>query len=306
MKGNRKLYLAYYAQSVAAIKRAAASIAEINWVCDSVQPSPAGRSRFPLYRTGERVIRKNNPIRIYFGAEFCQWRLPSPKALFNALAAAKKIGSPFTLLTPWVTDAGIDKLRKLFSVLKDEAPDSEVVINDLGALVLLRDEFPGLAPSLGRVLIRQRRCPRVPAMMENLPSEGREIYMRTGAEDPLSARLMRRYGIRRVELDYPLQGLETDLGAAKLKASLYTPYAFVTLTRHCPASFDGRTWQAFNRSGCKIKGCVKNILELRNSAHEAPLLMRGNAQFVASRAASGQGPALPDGIDRIVFMEDAP
>ncbi len=281
MPRNNKIERAYYASSVAGINRA-----------------------------GKTCRPDHLPPRIYFGAEFCQWRLPSPKALARALFAARKIGSPFTLLTPWVTDAGIERLKKLFSVLRDEAPESEVVINDLGALVLLNDEFPELTPVLGRVLIRQRRCPRVPGIIDKLPPEGREIYMRTGAEDPVSARLLRRYGVKRVELDYPLQGLDTDLGAAKLKASIYTPYAFVTLTRHCPASFDGTTWQAFNKTGCRIKGCAKNILELRNPAHEAgrpapdtPLLMRGNAQFVMNPALPA---LLPDGIDRIVYMEDAP
>ncbi len=278
MPRNRKIESAYYAASVADIRRA----------------KPGAYTP---------------PARIYFGAEFCQWRLSSAGVLALALSAARKIGSPFTLLTPWVTDAGIERLRKLFSVLRDEAPESEVVINDLGALVLLNDEFPGLTPVLGRVLIRQRRCPRVPGIINNMPPEGREIYMRAGAEDPVSARLLRRYGVKRIELDYPLQGLDTDLGAAKLKASIYTPYAFVTLTRHCPASFDGRMWQAFNKTGCRIKGCAKNILELRNPteagrpASDTPLLMRGNTQFVKNTSLPA---ILPDGINRIVYMENVP
>ncbi|HLB25485.1 MAG TPA: hypothetical protein VJM83_04075, partial [Nitrospirota bacterium] len=81
----------------------------------------------------------------------------------------------------------------------------------------------------------------------------------------------------------------------------YTPYAYVTTTRHCPASFDGETWQAFG--GCKLKGCVKNVIALENPAHGAEILMRGNTQFVRT--------GLPDGlaemgIDRIVRMGDLP
>ncbi len=304
MARSRKIEFAYYAPSVAAIRRAAAACRS-----DAAAAEESEFNNLRILRFAQNDNLSHGPLRIYFGAEFCQWRLPSPKTLSNALAAADKIGSPFTLLTPWVTDAGIKKLGKLFSVLRDEAPKSEVVINDMGALVLLCDEFPELSPVLGRVLIRQRRCPRVPGIINNLPPEGREIYMRAGAEDPVSAKLLRRYKIRRMELDYPLQGLEIDLRETRLKASVYTPYAFVTLTRYCPASFDGRMWQAFSRSGCRLKGCNKNILELNGPAHpgrpasDTPLLMRGNAQFVVNPCLPAM---LPDGIDRITYMENVP
>jgi hypothetical protein len=139
-------------------------------------------------------------------------------------------------------------------------------------------------------------------MLADMPDAGREVYLHAGMEDPEAARLLRKWGVRRVELDYPLQGLKPDLRGAGLKGSLYTPYAFVTTTRHCPASFDGAGWQSF--TGCRIKGCLKNVIALHSAEHGARLLMRGNTQFVES-------PELPPGlaamgIDRIVSMVDVP
>jgi hypothetical protein len=157
-------------------------------------------------------------------------------------------------------------------------------------------------PVLGRLLVKQKRCPRVPGIMEGLPDSGREVYTHPGIEDPVSVSFLKSYGINRVELDSPLQGIEVDLTPLGIKGTIYTPYAYVTTTRHCPASFDGKSWQAF--TGCKIKGCIKNVIELNNPAHEAGILMRGNTQFV-------ENPVLPEGlsgmgIDRIVYMEELP
>ena len=208
----------------------------------------------------------------------------------------------FTLLTPWVTDAGLKRLEKIFRGLSDAGAEAEVVINDMGALSLLADSFPALTPVLGRLLSRQKRCPRVPGIIDGLPHAGREFYLHPGIEDPVASRFLKKLGIKRVELDNPLQGIDADLKAVRLKGSIYTPYAYVTITRNCPASFEDGKWQAY--TGCKIKGCQKNIIELTNPAHGQPLLMRGNTQFVKNEA-------LPEdlqdmGIDRIVVMEGLP
>ncbi len=244
--------------------------------------------------------------RVYYGAEFCQWRLPAASSVVKAYGKARALGMSFTMLTPWVTDAGLKRLEKLFQGLSDAGAEAEVVVNDMGALSLLAERFPALTPVLGRLLSRQKRCPRVPGIIDGLPEAGREFYLHPGIEDPVASRFLKKLGIRRVELDSPLQGIEADLKAVRLKGSIYTPFAYVTITRNCPASFepneDGGKWQAY--TGCRIKGCLKNIIELTNPAHGQPLLMRGNTQFVKSEA-------LPEdlrdmGIDRIVVMEDLP
>jgi len=258
-----------------------------------------------LYITSLRKLKDVPPgcSRIYFGAEFCQWRLPGPALLKKALDLAGEGGLKFTLMTPWVTDAGLKKVKALLKVLADaDAPGAEVVVNDYGALDMLAEEFPDVTPVIGRLLARQKRCPRIPGMIGGIPEAGRELYMRSGVEDPLTAKYLRVFGVRRVELDNPLHGLSVDLKAARLKGSLYTPYAVVTVTRHCPASHDGNTWQSF--TGCKLKACMKNVIALKNPAHEASILMRGNAQFV-------ENTSLPVGlskmgIDRVVVMEGLP
>jgi len=241
--------------------------------------------------------------RLYFGAEFCQWRLPGPAMLRKALGLAGDAGLKFTLMTPWVTDAGLRKVDALLSVLADAgASGAEVVVNDYGVLASVKGICPSVTPVLGRLLVKQKCCPRIPAMFEDITEAGREIYLRTGVEGPDAAGLLKKWGVRRVELDNPVQGVRAELKAARLKGSIYLPYAYVTTTRHCPASFDGEGWQAF--TGCKIKGCLKTVLALHTPSHGARILMRGNTQFVENEV-------LPEGladmgIDRVVRMEDVP
>ena len=257
-----------------------------------------------LYTTTVKEIRAaaGRYGRVYFGAEFCQWRLPSPSLALRAYEAARSAGLGFTLMTPWLTDAGLRKVGAVLAGLDaGGAKGYEVVVNDLGALSLLRG-CPDAVPVLGRLLARQKRCPRVAGMIEGLPEAGREAYLHAGVDDPFTAKLLRGLGVERVELDYPMHGLDVMLGPKRLSGSVYTPFAYVTTTRHCPASFDGEGWQAF--TGCRIKGCTKNVIVLANEANGARLLMRGNTQFVENYA-------LPDGlkrygIDRVVHMEDVP
>src|SRR5262245_44081709 len=57
--------------------------------------------------------------RCCFGTEFCEHLLPAPATVREFASAAQDCGLGFTLLTPYVTDAGILKLRELFGVLAD-------------------------------------------------------------------------------------------------------------------------------------------------------------------------------------------
>jgi len=259
------------------------------------------------YATHLKSIRRKGFDRLYFGAEFCQWRMPAAASVVKAYERAGECGMGFTLLTPWVTDTGLGRLELVLGALGEAyagggGPRPEVVVNDFGVLMVLRDMKSRLAPVLGRLLTRQKRCPRIPGVMAGLPEQGRELYLHAGIEDPVSADMLKRFKVRRVELDNPLQGLKTNLAAAGFRGTLYTPYAYVTLTRHCPGSFDGRTWRSF--TGCRAMSCVSNVMVMKNPAHDRPLVMRGNVQFVVN-------PELPDGlsemgIDRVVYMEGAP
>ncbi len=257
-----------------------------------------------LYATALKQIKNAKGYsRVYFGAEFCQWRLPAPAAALRALYISSGLGMKLTLLTPWLTDTGMKKAKAILGKLAGAgALDVEVVVNDFGLLAVLKDEFPMFVPVLGPSPCKAETLPEGAEYNRWVARFGACVIYASRYRGPGDRFVSQEPWNKRVELDSPLQGIEADLKPLGLKGTIYTPYAYVTTTRHCPASFDGKSWQAF--TGCKIKGCLKNVIELDNPAHEKGILMRGNTQFV-------ENAVLPEGlagmgIDRIVHMEELP
>src|SRR5712692_705519 len=76
--------------------------------------------------------------RCVYGNEFCEHLIPQPKQLEAVRDAARLQEIAVTLLTPYVSDSGIDALRPLFARLSESGEESEVVFNDWGVLNLLR------------------------------------------------------------------------------------------------------------------------------------------------------------------------
>jgi len=85
--------------------------------------------------------------RIRFGAEFCEWKIPSLKALKEAHLAVQESGKSFTYIIPILTNAGVDKVSEQLAYLRAQ-DDLEVVIGDIGALNMLQGH--GLPLRLGR------------------------------------------------------------------------------------------------------------------------------------------------------------
>jgi len=98
--------------------------------------------------------------RLYFGNEFCNHLIPSSRTLSEVLARSRELGLLFSLVTPTVTDSGIDALGRLFRSLPD---GSEVIVSDWGVLRLARTEFPSLLPVAGRLLCKIMKDPRLPS-----------------------------------------------------------------------------------------------------------------------------------------------
>jgi hypothetical protein len=173
--------------------------------------------------------------RLYFGQEFCERLLPTRQELEQALTFARQRGMDFTLVTPYVTDAGIEKVRQLFNYLQEQGQVGEVVFNDWGVLLLLLDEFPEMEPVAGRVIDKMKRDPRFTGRdyEEFFSREGRKMLMTSNITAPPYRQLLCHYGVHRVELDPVLQGFDFDLRPVGLKASVYLPYGFATTGRIC-------------------------------------------------------------------------
>jgi hypothetical protein len=180
--------------------------------------------------------------RLYLGSEFCQALLPGAAGL-SARLARVPADVALTLVTPPVTDAGMTRVEALLGALaswldraRGDASGAEVVVNDWGVLRLLRNR-PRFTPALGRLLTRMLRDPRIPSSAGDAPGAAAPVALRavrqsTVTSPPFRA-LLDTLGVRRVELDPVVQGLDMDFDALGLAPTLHAPFGYVTTGRVC-------------------------------------------------------------------------
>jgi hypothetical protein len=261
--------------------------------------------------------------RLYLGSEFCAWRLPGERGLREALEAAARRGMAFSLVTPFLDEPGLAATLALIRALP-EAPEIEVVANDLGLIEELRASGWRGTLVAGRLLTRQRRGPGFQSFGE-IPAEALEALRGSALDSPaFVALLVERYGVRRFELDDLVQGVAVPPLPPDVRLSLYRPFLLVTATRNCPWVFDGRTWD--RTRGC-ARPCRGQALRLEPESSEKgtdlfssprsghgfgsegenrsvpiSLLLGGCAQFLEHRSEA----PLPPGVDRIVRQPEIP
>ncbi len=225
--------------------------------------------------------------RLYYGAEFCFWRLPSIEKTLVAREWARSAGWNFTLATPVL---GEDERLRLDSYLKKVLPEldagDEVLISDWGALELIRAVRDDLTIILGRALSGQKRGPRILDM--TLTGEQRDYFQRGSWHNCDAVELLAEHGVERIEQDNLLQGLAPL--SDTLQGSLHLPFAMVTSSRICPFRPSGES------GPCPVY--CGELFSLQSNETQVLLYQDGNTQFLRNER-------LPDnllslGIDRIV------
>lgn len=258
--------------------------------------------------------------RLYWGAEFCQNLIPGVAQTRAALARAAANKVAFTLVTPFVTEAGLERVRELLCLLAVRQRGCEVVANDWGVLQCLRTDFAGcFVPVLGRLLVRQQRDPGIVQVLHKQPvlavrgKNGRIFVMvhkvpdrryRLGVQSSYVntacfQRVLSAYGVARVEMNNLLQGV--NLRGIRLKRSLYTPLVNISTTRCCPME---TAYQRRWRINVCARECRGYYSVLTNQALQVKLYMRGNTTFYrnpADAAAAEQA-----GFDRLVVQDILP
>lgn len=246
--------------------------------------------------------------RLYFGNEFCQHLIPTPGQVEKALEFARSKRGDFTLVTPYVTDAGLDKLRILFDLLAREAPDTEIVVNDWGVLRVLHREYQFSALAFGRLLTKQKRDPRLGSLMHAFPRGVLANFRNCHLSVPEVRRFLVELGIKRLEFDNLLQGLSLALEADPplMTNSLYYPFGYITTTRLCKASdLEEGSERLVLRV---IERCSQTCRDFRTVfQHQSlrdPIVAQGNTFFYQNQKLP---PNLEElGINRLVFQPEIP
>lgn len=222
----------------------------------------------------------SKPDRIYAGDEFCQNRLPTPDTLNDFFRLSYEKGLPLTLLTPVLTDAGIQKCSELFDRLSRWDPGAEVVVNDLGVLFYLKKKYPEFRLSLGRLFNKGFKDPRLeetgPMMSEGMKISLNDCTFKRKNMRELAARL----GIRRFEQDLLPHADLDDINVPGMKTSVYFPFGYVTTGRAClTAGLVRHPDTGFRMNNGCHSPCISYGLKLKHPRLDLELFQSGNTLF---------------------------
>lgn len=267
--------------------------------------------------------------RVYFGTEFCQRRIPSEQDMDEAVEAAAASGAGFTLVTPYVTDAGLEKVELLCRRLSASKERCEVVVNDWGVLRMVHSRFPNIIPVLGRLLVKQKRCPTLIRLLQRkveaamIVQAGGNSPQRLGVQTklprsldwyykgsnaasvPVLQQYLQQCGVSRIELDNLGQGMRVSLPAKGLSASVYVPFVYISTTFYClTAGCDSGKESVDKRRPCSQE-CQRYVFRLRHASMPRDILLKGNTQFYRNEKIS-YAAWEKKGIDRVVFAPLVP
>ena len=221
-------------------------------------------------------------LRLYIGDEFCIHRLPGPAEFDTLCQLAKRQNRALTFLTPPLTDEGMDRCCPLFEILKNMDFRTEVVVNDWGVLLFLREKYPSFQLSVGRLLNKGFKDPRFthPDDAPKLSAETAELFNTCTFDSVEFLAKMRQLNVNRLERDlFPFGESEIKRGGG-LPASVYFPFGYLTTGRVCwMKSFYGPTVRKFSMSNGCHQACHKMTLKLNHAKTDLPLFQMGNTIF---------------------------
>jgi hypothetical protein len=223
-----------------------------------------------------------NSVRIYVGDEFCIHRLPHIDELDAVCRSANAISGGLTFLTPPLTDEGMEKCAAAFDYFKENAPQAEVVVNDWGVLVFLQQHYPLFRLSLGRLLNRGFKDPRLrnPEEASRFSAETAELFNTCTFDVKEFAEKMQELKVKRLERDLLPYGDAEIPNHDGLESSVYFPFGYVSTGRLCwMASFNASAARKYSISdGCR-QPCNTMSLKLNRAGTNLQLFQAGNTIF---------------------------
>lgn len=235
---------------------------------------------------------------IAFGAEFCHRLLPSVEEVLKAEALCRARDMGFSLVTPLVREGAFADVSRWLERLAAQLEGREWVASDWGLLLWAHERGLSLRPVAGRLLGRQRRGPRVLAMIASAAE--REVSALRGSvwDDLQTSILLQEFGVQRVELDFLLQGVRRPHLPPDVALSLCGPWIPVTLSPSCPWSRDPLH--------CPRPCLGHAAVRLRNEEDPHPLWSRGNATLARVPWPPPDPELTALGADRLVWAVEIP
>ncbi len=267
--------------------------------------------------------------RLYYGQEFCERLTPSLKDLKEVLSFVQKKGLDFTLVTPYVTNFGLGKLKPLLDWLMIRKTKCEIIVNDWGILRLVNREYLNLSPVLGRLLTKQKRGPSLIKLLKRqtqprlikdpqnpkikylifqkkFPLDLDPYYKGSNVSSvPIIHDFLTSQRIRRIELDNTGQGLFFELPRDQISISVYLPYVYISTAFFCLAAGCDQNNEFFLKRKPCSRQCQKYVFKLRHKSLHKLIYLKGNTHFYKnSRFQLKEWEKI--GVDRVVYEPEIP
>lgn len=254
---------------------------------------------------------------LYFGQEFCHHLAPTADELLEAYFISRQLGWGFTYVTIGpVTDEGLNVMRTNLRALRDEGVSCEVLANNWGVIYELSQNWGEFQPVCGRMLCKQIRLPRYNQYkdfdLKEIQNAGdtvphNQLQALRGLEMSVSTyrEELKRFGIRRFEVDFVPQGAEIPSDAWGFGVSGHFPWTYVTCGRNCLTAAAVDPWNEYVAvESCPQKCRTENTSTILS--FNKTLFQRGNSVFMfnSSFAQPYLDGTIP--IDRLVVSPYAP
>lgn len=260
--------------------------------------------------------------RVYLGSEFCERLMPADEKILEVISVCEPRNIDVTMVTPFVTHVGIDRVKRWIPLLKEYAKRKqskcEIVVNDLGTLQLLQEHREWFAPVIGRCLHKIKRDPCAERVIQDMHDKGpcsdaagASGFLRTIRCSALTSMpyrtLLHRMGCDRVELDPLAQGYEMNLERLGFRASLHLPYQYITAGRYCLAgSLELLPHEKFTIDRPCKRECDRIVTRMEHGQVDRPVYRRGNAVYGAFNVSDIKSAIEDAGISRVVLAPGIP
>lgn len=172
------------------------------------------------------------PTGIYIGNQFCHLLFPEWEQLKRMLDKAKQEQLNVSVMTAYLREDAIDAMRgrldRLYAWCETNRMPVEVVANDWGTLTLLKERQPWLISSMGVLLNKRRKDPRMKYKIGFSDEEG------TLAENSLNETFYREY----LKENYGLTRFEQEACGYRIVLPeghnrLHVPYYQTNTSQYC-------------------------------------------------------------------------
>lgn len=220
--------------------------------------------------------------RLYLGDEFCSHRLSDLNFMREISQFARENRLELTILTPVLTDREMDRYTPLFDYLNEFHKNVEVVVNDMGVILFLKENFPLFRLAAGRLLNKAFKDPRLTdaADLSLHSGEAETLLNECTFDNEEFHEIMAGLEVERLERDLLPYG-KTDIEKISgMKTSVYFPFGFITTGRICWIStFNQPEGSWFMPQDRCTRPCDALTLDLNNDNFTFQVVQSGNTVF---------------------------